>query len=846
MTEGEVTTLHREQIKFEESMVIKMIDKSSTYEERIMDALAEDVKFSDKELKICEDYLYGNKGQETLQELSFRDLSSLTRGKMYYLMGELEDKKQNILLDKAFNILFATGQVTIGNLMPYWLKNKLIGISDDEASKKIAIESKITSEVQLDYYRAHIDKMVNFSQKNADVFKEALKYQENPKGQVILMSVYFLEKYTDRTAACVEILPQDKDLMEKYEELVINKFANYDQNDVFQFGAGISYLNYQLSDKLKDVLATCIKKNVKDALWAINKVSMDSIMDIINTYHDLETEFDVPAEAIIRMLSEYGTRRSDVLAELVKESPESYLKAMENSRITTKDFMYDLLKKNNEKVYNEQVERDIKNGLSKEKENRIYAVLDRKKNIAAAKAYLSGDFTIEQLLKNENENTASHLNSGESAAITNFCERYHDEELCRRCEVYAWVSLSTGYLRELIIENNRIKVDKVKKLFNDLNVEKLDIYHQVMGLEAIPYIEPDEKKNTFIEIAAEIFTGYLKERKDEVIDAFSKADKTGELVGLKVMGKEAAEYKQEILKYAKESNKMIQEELINICAEHPEWEEDIKNLLKASKAPERELAVKIYIKWLDKDISCKELFDQALEVEKNSKVRKLLENALVMINEKAFDSGALSKEDLVEELHKGNKKRNLEWAYSTPFSPVHKISGEEASEEYLQAIFLSYDSMKTYGVSKNAELLAEDLNPEEFAVYVNELFDKWLEAGAEAKKRWVLYVSAIHGGIDIVKKLKFNIQEWPQNARGAIAAEAIQALALNPIPEALLFVDGASRKFKNKQVKNAAGKALEFAASQLGLTTEELADRIVPDLGFDENMERIFDYGERK
>ena len=78
-----------------------------------------------------------------------------------------------------------------------------------------------------------------------------------------------------------------------------------------------------------------------------------------------------------------------------------------------------------------------------------------------------------------------------------------------------------------------------------------------------------------------------------------------------------------------------------------------------------------------------------------------------------------------------------------------------------------------------------------------------------------------------------------------LAAEAVQALSLNPLPQALLIVDGISRKFKFKQVKAAAVKALEFAASQLGITTEELADRIVPDMGFDENVERKFDYGAR-
>lgn len=61
-----------------------------------------------------------------------------------------------------------------------------------------------------------------------------------------------------------------------------------------------------------------------------------------------------------------------------------------------------------------------------------------------------------------------------------------------------------------------------------------------------------------------------------------------------------------------------------------------------------------------------------------------------------------------------------------------------------------------------------------------------------------------------------------------------------------MTVDSIARKFKFRQIKTAAGEALEFAASQLGLTREELEDKIVPDLGFDETMARIFDYGERK
>lgn len=201
--------------------------------------------------------------------------------------------------------------------------------------------------------------------------------------------------------------------------------------------------------------------------------------------------------------------------------------------------------------------------------------------------------------------------------------------------------------------------------------------------------------------------------------------------------------------------------------------------------------------------------------------------------------------DLVKNLHKGSKKRTLAWAYETPFSDVHDKKGELVSEEYLQAILLCYTGMSSAGISRDAKLLTEILNEAEFSVYVNELFDKWLEAGAEVKKRWVMYIGAIYGGSDMVRKLHHQIQEWPAHARGSIAADAVMALALSPNPQALLMVDAIARKFKFKQVKAAAGKALELAATELGLTREELEDKIVPDLGFDEQMERHFDYGER-
>ena len=61
---------------------------------------------------------------------------------------------------------------------------------------------------------------------------------------------------------------------------------------------------------------------------------------------------------------------------------------------------------------------------------------------------------------------------------------------------------------------------------------------------------------------------------------------------------------------------------------------------------------------------------QAMEKEKNAKVLALLQSAL-NIQESDRPEEALSKEELVKQLHKGGKKKSLAWAYEQPFEIVH-------------------------------------------------------------------------------------------------------------------------------------------------------------------------------
>ncbi|MDE7297668.1 MAG: DUF4132 domain-containing protein, partial [Lachnospiraceae bacterium] len=548
---------------------------------------------------------------------------------------------------------------------------------------------------------------------------------------------------------------------------------------------------------------------------------------------------------------------------------DCYIRVMDSMPAGNANSMLLMIKEGKPELYAELLAQRQKSGNSAEKEKLIAAIVKKDANLDTAREWLRGDSTMEEFCARFDRNLAGSTYAGayEWDLLSGYYVNYEDEELYRRCEVYMLFLRAGGFFGQAIRGQGNwdIKPEKVKKIFADFEAEGCGLSLQAAVVSLIYdrlYNENDRSK--LLDHAREYFGNYLKERREDALKGFAEMDAFTRCIGLQVLAQDAGQNKAEILKYTQDGSKAVKEQLFDILCAHRDWEAEIKNFLSSKKAAERELAVRVLLHWQETGEDYKECFAQMFEKEKNAKVKELLGNALGMEDDAASGEQVVSRAELVKNLHKGGKKRGLAWAYETPFSAVH-VSGSSAmqaegaagagegsadrpvaDEEYLQAVLLCYASADGCGVSKNAAFLAEALDAAELAVYVNELFEKWMEAGAEAKKRWVLYAAAIHGGSAIVEKLQRQIKEWPAQARGAIACEAVKALALNPLPQALLIVDGIARKFKFKQVRAAAGEALEFAAAQLGITREELADRIVPDFGFDEKVERVFDCGERR
>ncbi len=660
---------------------------------------------------------------------------------------------------------------------------------------------------------------------------------------------------------------------------------------LFMLAGGCAFVNYMLSQQLHHVAITCCAIEPKLMLSVF--CALDPRGEMGRTGGDWDDLFGIPSPDLLAWVArelqkdnwnnitdfkeEYGKK---ILRVQLHKHPSAFLECYRGAEYMTAAKMAQVMKEEDPAMYQEEVLEK-----AEEQKKKWMDLLSSKGNFPQeCKDYLEGRLDLQTLYSVRHRLPVTYYGAyiyGGRGSLEQYVQTYHDEEFYGRCMV-VMALLQDSYFFTGFSAKPAQKEEfelEVRHIFSGLTLAGMGVAQQLQVIKLMTDTTYDTvKKQAIIQSCISIFQQYLAQRTQETVEALSEAEAYGRYFALLVYGSGAnlqvteenrescqaalAEFargkdawQEQILSFSQDGSKLVKEELERMLVERQGWRTQVTELLSSKKASERELGIRVLAKW--NTPQDRQAMENLYEKEKNAKIRTLLDAALGHeaaaegSGENAGEGGtgqvnpALAREDLVKNLHKGGKKRTLAWAYETAFSPVHRKGGEQAAEEYLQALLLCYSSMTRPGISADAALLAEDLEPQELAVYVGELFDKWMSAGAEAKKRWVLFAASIHGGSDIIQRLHHQIQEWPQNARGAIAADAVQALALNPHPQALLIVDGIARKFKFKQVKTAAGQALEFAAGQLGLTREQLEDKIVPSLGFDDNMERRFDYGSR-
>ncbi|MDS0527665.1 DUF4132 domain-containing protein [Clostridium sp. SHJSY1] len=347
--------------------------------------------------------------------------------------------------------------------------------------------------------------------------------------------------------------------------------------------------------------------------------------------------------------------------------------------------------------------------------------------------------------------------------------------------------------------------------------------------------------------AISIMEKIIETKAEEVIENISNCDAESRKGILEMLNKTLEETKSTkiLIEYLGDSSKVVRETVVKILSSRKANHQLVIPSLSSKKQAVRESAVKILLNNSDEKVL--EALNKALEVEKSEKIKTILRQALSLESTLEEKNEELDILEYCKQGLKGNKVAALRWLECDTLIKVRfKDSEAYAENEIIKYMLVCYSSCIEIGISSDALKVGELLNKKDLSKLALEVLQRWLDLGAESKKKWVLSFASVFGDYQVISLLKKKIEEWPKNSRGAIASDAVRSLALNGSNEALIIVDNISRKFKFKQVKTAAASALKFAAEQMGVDIEELSDRIVPNLGFDIRGERVFDYGNRK
>lgn len=323
-----------------------------------------------------------------------------------------------------------------------------------------------------------------------------------------------------------------------------------------------------------------------------------------------------------------------------------------------------------------------------------------------------------------------------------------------------------------------------------------------------------------------VFTEYSVDERIFILDELAKYD--------------AVKTRALLIQSLGDSSKKVRTAAVEFLTKDVEAADDVAKELNSRKKVVRENVMQTLLYYKSEKYT--QLVQVALKEKKNA---SLMEKFAPLLGDEDIEGVSGSIESFCTRILTPQKRNALvQWL---GFEPRIRLrdSNTIADTTLPLAYFQQYVSESVILKKEAAEMIAAALNEQDLKENIQAIYQLWVSQGAEAKKRGILSMYGIYSDDEMALLLKKQIDEWAVGMRGAIAAAAVQALALSSSYLALMTINTMAFKYKHKQVRNAAKEALSLAAKTRGITEEELEDQLVPDLGFNKRGEKTIDYGSR-
>ena len=143
------------------------------------------------------------------------------------------------------------------------------------------------------------------------------------------------------------------------------------------------------------------------------------------------------------------------------------------------------------------------------------------------------------------------------------------------------------------------------------------------------------------------------------------------------------------------------------------------------------------------------------------------------------------------------------------------------------------------------EIVRAACTADSLAEFAWDLFAAWEAAGAPSAHNWVFQALRWLGSDETVRRLAPKVRAWPsESATRALAGLDILAAIGSDL--ALMQVSAIAGKSRFKKLRDHAREKIAAIAEARELTPDELADRLVPELGLDERGAELLDFGPRQ
>ncbi|MCX4695551.1 WGR and DUF4132 domain-containing protein [Streptomyces sp. NBC_01408] len=208
--------------------------------------------------------------------------------------------------------------------------------------------------------------------------------------------------------------------------------------------------------------------------------------------------------------------------------------------------------------------------------------------------------------------------------------------------------------------------------------------------------------------------------------------------------------------------------------------------------------------------------------------------------------GVLLASDPLESALPARMPKVAEWADPHALPQLRLVAGgalPAASAAHVVTMLAISKPGQVYpGLAQVRELCTK----ESLTVFVWALFGEWQLSGMPPKEAWALHALGWFGDDETVRALTPVIRSWPGEGAHQRAVEGLDVLASIGTDVALMHLHGIAQRVKFKALKLRAQEKISEVAAELGLTAEQLADRLVPDFGLDADGSTVVDYGTRR